>query len=55
MERGTEDITDDWSDVLNAVFKLVEGWKVPGRKAKSYDQNIFRTMIFKVGNGDSGQ
>merc|ERR1712110_216831 len=26
---------------------LVEVLKVPGRKAKSYDQSMFRTMVFK--------
>lgn len=46
LEMGMEDIIGDWSDTLNAIFKLVEGFKVPGRKSKSYEQNIFRTMIF---------
>jgi len=32
--------------VLTALFKLVESLKVPGRKAKSYEQSIFRTMVF---------
>jgi len=47
IERGTEDIMEDWSDVLNKWFKMMEALKVPGRKAKSYEQNILRTMFFR--------
>jgi len=47
LKNDKDDVTDDWREVLDRVFKLVEGLKVPGRKSKSYDQNIFRTMIFK--------
>ena len=34
FEDGFDDILDNWSPVLNAVFKLVDCLKVPGRKAK---------------------
>jgi hypothetical protein len=34
FEDGFDDILDEWSPVLNAIFKLVEVLKVPGRKAK---------------------
>ena len=54
MERGTEDIVDDWQEILNSVFKLVEGFRVPGRKSKQYDQFVFRTMIFKKGTESGG-
>mmetsp|Transcript_46190 Transcript_46190/g.61151 ORF Transcript_46190/g.61151 Transcript_46190/m.61151 type:complete len:529 (+) Transcript_46190:35-1621(+) len=47
LHNGSDDILGEWTDILAAVFKLVEGFKVPGRKSKSYDQNIFRTMVFK--------
>jgi hypothetical protein len=35
IDKGTEDIMEDWTDVLNKWFKMVEALKVPGRKAKS--------------------
>jgi len=47
MNAGLEDIVDDWEKPLSAFFKLTELLKVPGRKAKSYDQFIFRTMVFR--------
>ena len=34
LNNGTEDILGEWQEILNSVFKLVEGFKVPGRKAK---------------------
>ena len=34
LGNGTDDIIDDWQMILDAVFKLVEVLKVPGRKAK---------------------
>ena len=34
MHPGLEDITDDWEKPLNALFRLTELLKVPGRKAK---------------------
>lgn len=47
IQDGTDDIIDDWQPVLNNIFKLVETLKVPGRKAKQYEQFVFRTMVFK--------
>lgn len=32
--NGTDDILDDWEGILTRIFKLVEAFKVPGRKAK---------------------
>ena len=55
MERGTEDIIDEWQDIIDAVFSLLTGLKVPGRKSKLYEQHIFRTMIFKKGAETGGQ
>ena len=55
MERGTEDIIDEWQDIIDAVFNLLTGLKVPGRKSKLYEQHIFRTMIFKKGAETGGQ
>lgn len=34
LANGTDDIVDDWEKILASVFKLVELFKVPGRKAK---------------------
>ena len=34
MHPGTDDVTDDWQPILNSLHKLVEGFKVPGRRAK---------------------
>ena len=34
LHNGSDDILADWSEVLNSLFKLVEGFKVPGRKSK---------------------
>jgi len=34
MEKGTEDIVDDWQPILSNLHKIVEILKVPGRKAK---------------------
>lgn len=41
------DIVDDWQPVMNIIFEICEVYKVPGRKAKSYDQIIIRTMFFE--------
>lgn len=32
---------------MNALFTLVAELKVPGRKAKAYEQQFVRTMIFE--------
>jgi len=55
LNQGSDDILDEWTEVLAAVFKLVEGFKVPGRKSKSYDQVIFRTMVFKKVEAEAGK
>ena len=34
LHNGSDDILADWSEILNSLFKLVEGFKVPGRKSK---------------------
>ena len=31
---NSDDIRDEWQEILDAVFKLVELFKIPGRKAK---------------------
>ena len=46
IEQSTEDIWQDWSDVCNKWFRLMEVLKVP-KKSKGYEQNILRTMFFK--------
>ena len=34
LHNGSDDILGDWTEILNSLFKLVEGFKVPGRKSK---------------------
>lgn len=35
LQNGTEDIVEDWKQLLDNLHKLCELMKVPGRKAKS--------------------
>ena len=48
MHPGTDDIIGDWVPVLNALFKLVEVMKVPGRKAKCKLQYIYKSIRVRV-------
>lgn len=34
IDKGTEDIMEDWGDTCAKWFRMVEQLKVPGRKAK---------------------
>ena len=34
FETGTLDVVGEWQKILDSIFKLVEGFKVPGRRAK---------------------
>ena len=47
IEYGSVDISDDMQPFLNALFKMVQDLKVPGRKAKEYNQKFIRTMFFE--------
>jgi hypothetical protein len=47
IELGSVDITDDMQPFLNSLFKMVQDLKVPGRKAKEYNQKFVRTMFFE--------
>ena len=38
FDRGTNDISSDWTELLKALFDMIQILKVPGRKAKC---NIF--------------
>ena len=44
---GTVDIYDDYQPYLDAKFQMVQDLKVPGRKAKAYEQMYVRTMFFE--------
>lgn len=44
---GVRDIWDDYQPYLNAMFEMIQDLKVPGRKAKSYEQMYVRTMFFE--------
>jgi len=44
---ATKDINDDWGPFLSELYKLVQILKVPGKKAKSYEQTYVRTMFFE--------
>lgn len=45
-ELSTKDIWDYWEPFLEELYKLVTIMKVPGKKAKSYEQQYCRTMFF---------
>ena len=40
LNNGTDDITGRWDKVLNSLFGLVEGFKVPGRRSKCKLQTV---------------
>ena len=44
---GVRDINDDYQPYLNALFEMIQDLKVPGRKAKLYEQMYVRTMFFE--------
>ena len=44
---GVIDIYDDYQPYLDAKFQMVQDLKVPGRKAKAYEQMYVRTMFFE--------
>jgi hypothetical protein len=44
---GIRDIYDDYQPYLNALFEMIQDLKVPGRKAKLYEQMYVRTMFFE--------
>lgn len=46
IEMGTKDVWEYYENFLEELFKMVAIMKVPGRKAKSYEQCYFRTMFF---------
>lgn len=46
LETSLEDVNDDRKAYLELLFKIVAVMKVPGRKAKSYEQKYFRTIFF---------
>ena len=48
MGPGSEDITQDWAPILNALHKLVEVTKVPGRKAKCKLQHLSARVLTQV-------
>jgi len=47
LEMGVRDINDDYQPYLNAKFEMIQDLKVPGRKAKLYEQMYVRTMFFE--------
>jgi len=47
FDNGTCDISDDFQPYLNKLHAMVAALKVPGRKAKSYEQMYIRTMFFE--------
>lgn len=46
-DNSTVDISDDWTQFLIKLHNMVQVLKIPGRKAKSYDQQYIRTMFFE--------
>ena len=46
LEQSNKDMYTDHQPYLDAMHQLVAEMKVPGRKAKSYEQMYVRTMIF---------
>lgn len=47
LEMDQVDIIDNYQSYLNAMFELLNDMKVPGRKARSYEQMYVRTMFFE--------
>ena len=47
FDNSNKDICDYWEKFLEALFKMVQKLKVPGRKAKSYEQQYIRTMFLE--------
>eukprot|EP00347_Sterkiella_histriomuscorum_P002631 403367399 len=47
IEMGTRDISDKWDTFLKELFELTAFLKVPGRKAKSFEQQYVRTMFLE--------
>ena len=45
LANGTDDITHDWEKILASIFKLVELFKVPGRKAKGKFYRCSLTLV----------
>ena len=45
LEKGTEDIIEEWGKILEMVHKLGESLKIAGRKAKSKLQNRTQTAL----------
>lgn len=46
IELGSKDINDRFEQFFEKMFEFGALLKVPGRKAKSYDQEYIRTMFF---------
>ena len=48
IDRGTEDITQDWNDVCTRWYKLVETLKVPKKsKSKSSHSHPINIIIIQ--------
>lgn len=47
LEMSCTDISENYQPYLDALFEMVQDLKVPGRKAKSYEQMYCRTMFFE--------
>ena len=52
LHNGTDDILHDWQEILNALFKLVEGFKVPGRKSKCKSSQFFVCCALALGSNE---
>lgn len=46
LEMDQVDITEDYQPYLDSMYELFNELKVPGRKARSYEQMYVRTMFF---------
>ena len=46
LELSVKDVSYDMQPFLDSMFQLVQDIKVPGKKAKGYEQQFVRTMIF---------
>jgi len=47
IEYGTLDVSDNMQPFLDSLYQMVSDLKVPGRKAKEYNQKFVRTMFFE--------
>jgi len=47
MELANKDLCFNYQPYFDSLFEMVQELKVPGRKAKAYEQQFIRTMFFE--------